>query len=293
LELQVLCYVSRIDPGKYENFTEETYLEFLRRLISANIRGSTDPDVMMKLGTKEVLFQLKNTKIGSVDVEIYKTKEEFTKNFYEVVKRSPEGRVLKQNRGAGGRGVFLVSILSPSSSSTSLEVWCCEAHDASLKKYSNWDEFSSVIASQFLNSQNPTSFLVSMPFYKNVKEGEVRVVMTQNQPICVVHKHPKADENGDFFSCTVKSGAIIEYIYDFKAIQEWKSLTELVISELPNIQEILKITNLPHLWTIDFIKNDQGNYVLGEINCSCFGFGAHQSKVGELYVESIIKSFAN
>jgi hypothetical protein len=282
LSLKVSFYVSRVDPAKYEDYTEAKYLEFLRALLAEGIEGSTEPDVMMKLGTKQVVHQLRDTKIGSSDVEIYRTKEELATGFLKFLQRHPEGCVLKQNRGAGGKGVFWIKTAT---SDVEGQILCREAHEASLRKFSSWDEFVDEFTLQFL----PDSFLVSMPYYKNVQDGEVRCVMTQTKPICIVHKHPVADEAGEYFSCTVKSGARIEYIYDFQANSEWENLSRTVVSVLPELQSTLGIKNLPHLWTMDFLKNDDGKYVLGEINCSCFGFGV-QNRVGEMFVESIVGS---
>jgi hypothetical protein len=283
VDLGTVVYVSRIDPGKYEDYTEEKYLVFLRRLIDAGLLGSTEPETTWKMGTKQILYQLRNTKIGSRDVEIYKNRSEFEKKFYDSLLRCPEGRVLKQNRGAGGRGVFWVC-----ANSNPVKFLCREARDASLKIFDEWKDFIDFISSSYLIGEK--SMLINMPYYKNVKDGEVRVIMTQEIPICIEHKHPKPDENGNYFSCTKRAGCEIEYIYDFNTIPEWKGLTEVVVEEIPQLQSILEVANLPHLWTIDFIKNDSGQYLLGEINCLCYGY-ITQTKVGYAMVESIVRKF--
>jgi hypothetical protein len=67
---------------------------------------SAHPDVILKMGVKEVLYRTKHLGWGS-DTQIYRTAAEFGAAFPRRVQSSGP-RVIKQNRGNGGQGVWKV-----------------------------------------------------------------------------------------------------------------------------------------------------------------------------------------
>jgi len=291
-EKRYAAYVSRVNPGTYMDFTETKYHMFLERLVASGMLPSTEPETMVKLGMKQALFHLRNTKIASPDVFLYRTKEEFESGFRSSLTRCPLGRVLKQNRGAGGNGVYWVSFIindvDPSCDEDT--VIFRHANDASIQSFP-WNEFVEYILSVYLTGGGFDSLLIDMPYFPGVKDGEVRCVMAQDNVICILHRNPKPDANSDFFSCTVKGGATSDYIYEYQSYPHWVELASRLVCELPVLQDTLQIRRLPYLWTVDFILGDD-RYVLSEINCSCFGYGK-QSKVGEAMVEAMVKTLLN
>ena len=73
---------------------------------------SANPSVILKLGTKEVLFTTRNIGWG-VDTDLYRTPEELTQRFAPWL--GERGRlVLKQGRGNGGNGVWRVDLTETS-----------------------------------------------------------------------------------------------------------------------------------------------------------------------------------
>ncbi|KAF0193752.1 MAG: hypothetical protein FD169_2295 [Bacillota bacterium] len=66
---------------------------------------ATHPEVILKIGTKAILFKTKDMEWGS-NTRIYFSYEDFCAQFYASLRDSGM-RVLKQYRGDGGNGVEL------------------------------------------------------------------------------------------------------------------------------------------------------------------------------------------
>ena len=76
----------------------------LAQLSSQGCFVSAHPRTILKLGTKEILYKVKDTEFGG-DVTLYNSFEEFKKHFLNEVTGI---RILKQYRGNGGDGVYKV-----------------------------------------------------------------------------------------------------------------------------------------------------------------------------------------
>src|SRR5438270_1489004 len=79
----------------------------LREVADAGVWVSAHPDVIMKMGTKEVLFRTRDLGWGS-DTRLYRTREQFAGEFPAALLAGP--RVIKQYRGNGGIGVWKVEL---------------------------------------------------------------------------------------------------------------------------------------------------------------------------------------
>ena len=71
---------------------------------------SAHPDVILKMGVKEVLHRTRHLGWGT-DTQLYRTAGAFRDEFPSRL-RSAGPRVLKQNRGNGGQGVWKVELVS-------------------------------------------------------------------------------------------------------------------------------------------------------------------------------------
>ncbi len=80
----------------------------LRDVAGAGVFVSTHPDVILKVGTKEVLYCTRNLGWGC-DIHLYGTIDQLIQ---ELPLRLATGkaRVLKQHRGNGGNGVWKVQL---------------------------------------------------------------------------------------------------------------------------------------------------------------------------------------
>jgi len=79
----------------------------LRDVAAAGVYVSTHPDVILKLGTKEVLYQTRDMAWGASDTQLHLTIDQLQQ---AVGSQMAAGcaRVLKQYRGNGGEGVWKV-----------------------------------------------------------------------------------------------------------------------------------------------------------------------------------------
>lgn len=274
-------YVSRINPGNLKE--ENEYFAMLRNLCADGLTGMPHPDAMIGYGAKDALTKLAGTNLVPSDTYAYYDIKTFKETFPKSLAKGE--RVLKQNRGSTGEGIWRVRVegeIGAESLPLNTKIRCTEAKD-NHTEHRELGEFMD-FCEQYIIGDN--GMLVDMTFLPRIKEGEIRLLMLYDKPVNVVHKKPA--EGADAFSATLFSGA--KYRYDSPA--EWQDLVNMFLGELPNIRQKLGNYDLPLIWTADFIldtdKNGADKYVLGEINCSCVGFTSHLELAGEV-AENIIK----
>ena len=101
----VLVWVNPIHEGR-----NRTNLDTLLREIAARgVWVSAHPDVILKMGTKEVLHRTRTMSWGC-DTALYRTAEAMRAELPARLATGP--RVIKRNRGNGGQGVWKVETLS-------------------------------------------------------------------------------------------------------------------------------------------------------------------------------------
>lgn len=275
-------YVSRINPGNLKE--ENEYFDILRQLCKDGIVGMPHPDAMIGYGAKDALTKLNDTELVPTDTYAYYDIETFKKTFPKTLAKGQ--RVLKQNRGSTGEGIWRVQLVEPLTSNVdslplNTKIKCTEAKDnhTEIRELGEFMDF----CEQYIVGDN--GMLVDMTFLPRIVEGEIRLLMLYDKPINVVHKKPA--EGGDNFSATLFSGA--KYRYDDPS--EWRELVESFLSQLPKVRSKLGNYDLPLIWTADFIldTDEKGNdkYVLGEINCSCVGFTSQLELAGNVADEII------
>ncbi|HIP49086.1 MAG TPA: hypothetical protein EYG92_09010 [Lutibacter sp.] len=265
-------YISRINPGNLPD-GEKIYFEVLTKLSKEGLVGMSTPEAMTSFGAKDALVKLASTDLVPDDTYAYYTINEFKKTF--PVSISHRERVLKQNRGSTGSGIWRVVVIDerPYKAGDSLpldtKLKCTEAVDNHVE-YHTLSEFME-FCEQYIVGDN--GMLVDMPFMPRIKEGEIRILMVGGTPIFVVHKKPA--EGADSFSATLFSGA--KYRYDKP--DKWPDLVAMLTESLPMISDKIGGLDVPLIWTGDFMldwdENGKDKYVLGEINCSCVGFTSH------------------
>lgn len=261
-------YISRVNPGNIPG-GEKGYFELLRRLSDAGLLGMSHPDAMMTFGAKDALVKLAGTHLVPADTYAYYNPQELEEHF----PRSLAGgeRVLKQNRGSTGEGIWRVQVAEPSEQSGEVlpldtKIKCTEAVDNHVE-YHTLGEFMTFCHKY---AEGEGGMLVDTRFMPRIKEGEIRILLVGEEPIFVVHKKPA--ESADAFSATLFSGAK----YQYQKPSDWPELIGLFHDSLPLISERLGGFDIPLIWTADFMldtaPDGKDSYVLGEINCSCVGF---------------------
>ncbi|TLD80610.1 hypothetical protein LS70_009040 [Helicobacter sp. MIT 11-5569] len=273
-------YVSRVNPGNLKE--EKLYFDILRKLCADGLVGMPHPDAMVGYGAKDALTKLADTPLVPDDTYAYYDIATFKSTFPKSLAKGE--RVLKQNRGSTGEGIWRVRLEDASkyNSCDSLpldtKIICTEAKDnhSEERKLGEFMDF----CEQYIIGDN--GMLVDMTFLPRIKEGEIRILMLYKTPVYVVHKKPA--EGGDAFSATLFSGA--KYRYDEP--KDWQTLVDWFLGQLPSIKSKLGNYDLPLIWTADFIldTDEKGadRYILGEINCSCVGFTSPEEFMAKIAV---------
>lgn len=265
------AYISRINPG---NLGDETgYFQMLRELVGQGVEGLPHPDAMIAYGAKSALTRLVDTELVPSDTFAYYDFETFKSQFRRNILMGE--RVLKQNRGSTGEGIWRVQAMKKPKEASATEeapldlpIRCTEAKDNHVEERT-LGEFIDFCA-QYIGGRN--GMLVDMPFLPRIVEGEIRVLMLRRNPVYVVHKKPA--QSKDAFSATLFSGAQ----YTYQKPEEWPELMELLEKNLDGMIEKLGGYAIPLLWTADFMLDGpkgKDKYILGEINASCVGFTTH------------------
>jgi len=264
------AYISRVNPGNLPS--EVGYFQMLRELCRNGLEGLPHPDAMVNYGAKNAVEKLKGTSLVPKDVYTYYDFETFKSMLPKTLAKNV--RVLKQNRGSTGEGIWRVEVIDDIKNKKEVpltaKIKCTEAKDNHVEEWILSDFIDFCV--QYLDGEN--GMLLDMPFLERITEGEVRVFMLRDKAMNVVHKKPAPGP--DAFSATLFSGA--KYRYD--APDKWPELIKIVQDNIPMIREKLGNYDIPLIWTADFIldtdkKTGKDTYVLGEINASCVGFTTH------------------
>lgn len=266
------AYISRVNPGNVPG-GEQPYFDLLTRLSGVGLVGMSTPAEMMAYGAKDALVKLNDTELVPADTAAYYAVEAFHNNF--PVSLSYGERVLKQNRGSTGSGIWRVQLVDKELAAT-VRPGTALPLDTKIKATEAVDNHTEIhelgefmdFCDQYIIGDN--GMLVDMRFMPRIVEGEIRILLVGPHPVFVVHKKPA--EGGDNFSATLFSGA--KYTYDKPEM--WQELVEMFAQARPVIAEKLGGDDIPLIWTADFMldtaPDGTDTYVLGEINCSCVGF---------------------
>ena len=263
------AYISRVNPGNLED--ETGYFQMLRELVNNGVAGLPHPDAMISYGAKNCIEKLKGTNLVPDDINTFYDFDSLKTIFPENLSNGP--RVLKQNRGSTGEGIWKVELKEADYQNfdgaipLETEVKLTEAKDNHVE-YKTLGDFIDFCV-PYLEGRG--GMILDMPFLPRIKEGEIRVFMLRREPKNIVHKKPA--DTADAFSATLFSGAK----YKDEPPENWPELVNLVKSNLNMIIEKLGGYDIPLIWTLDFIldtdkETGEDKYILGEINASCVGF---------------------
>lgn len=277
------AYISRVNPG---NLQDETgYFQMLRELVKHGVEGLPHPDAMLTYGAKNAVERLKGTGLVPDDVYAYYDFETFKKSLPTSLMNGV--RVIKQNRGSTGEGIWRVEVIDQKNKGedhVSLDsiVKLTEAKDNHTEERTLGEFIDFCV--QYLEGNN--GMLLDMPFLERIKEGEIRVLLLRDTVVNIVHKKPASGK--DAFSATLFSGA--KYRYD--SPDKWPDLVKLVNAQIKKLQKGLGNYDLPLIWTVDFIldtdkKTKKDKYILSEINASCVGFST-QLNLSENIADEIL-----
>ncbi len=257
----VLVWVDPLHNGK-----TRIHLDALLREVAA--RGpwvSAHPDVTLKMGVKEVLHRTKDLGWGS-DTHLYRTAQAFRTEFPARL-RSAGPRVLKQNRGNGGQGVWKVESLPGAAT-----VRVLHAQRGSMPEDVALEDFMARCEAYFA----PEGCIVDQPFQPRLPDGMIRCYMGSDKVVGFGRQFIKAlipppPEGPD--SPEAQPGPRIMHPASAAPFQALRAKMENEWT--PQMMAVLGIdpAALPIIWDADFLygprtADGQDTYVLCEINVS-------------------------
>jgi hypothetical protein len=251
----------------------------LRDVARAGVFVSAHPDVILKLGTKEVLYQTRDIGWGC-DTDVYRSLEQLR---VELPTRLVAGaaRVLKQYRGSSGNGVWKVELADDAiaqdrergiSSPDDTPVRVRHAKRGSVEEKISLGEFLTRCAPYFSGDGR----MIDQAYQPRLPDGMVRCYLVHDKVEGFGHQAVVA-------LCPAPSGAPPEAapqptprLYHPASMPEFQALKRQLEQDwVPAMQKVLDIETavLPVLWDCDFMfgpKNAAGQdtYVLCEINIS-------------------------
>lgn len=261
----VLVWVDPIHQGK----TREALDPLLREVAQSGPWVSAHPDIILKMGVKEVLHRTRHLGWGG-DTHLYRSAAEFAAEFPPRLRRSG-ARVLKQNRGNGGQGVWKVELLAGDSE----RVLVLHAQRGSLPEQLPLGAFMTRCEPYF----GWGGCIVDQSFQPRLPEGMIRCYMGAGKVVGFGHQLVKAllpapAEGPD--SPAAQPGPRIMHGPEAPPFQELRANMENLWT--PQMMALLQIdtASLPIIWDADFLYgprtgSGEDSYVLCEINVSsCF-----------------------
>ena len=249
----------------------------LREVASCGVFVSAHPDVILKMGTKEVLYETRAMGWGC-DTHLYRTMADMRAQLPARLARAG-ARVLKQYRGHSGDGVWKVELAGSGVEGGTLPLL---AMDTLVRvRHAKRGSTEAVIAlGEFFARCEPYFVghgrMIDQAYQARLPEGMIRCYLVQDRVGGFGHQAINA-------LCPAPPGAPDDAtpeptprLYHPATLPKFQSLKQRLESEwLPEMQRLLDIAaaDLPVLWDADFLlgpkaASGEDGYVLCEINVS-------------------------
>lgn len=242
----------------------------LREVAASGVFVSAHPDVIMKIGTKEVLFSTRDMGWGC-DTHLHRSLDKLKNTLPANLATGP--RVLKQFRGNGGNGVWRVEAMQTGTAPSSTDdVRVRHAKRGSVETIIPLSELFTICEPYFENN----GLMIDQQFQSRIQDGMIRCYMTQNRVVGFGHQEVNAlypAPEGGTPEDAPQPGKRLYYPPDKPEFQHLKQKVEN--EWVGDMQKILDIAtdDLPMLWDCDFMfgpkdEQEKDTYVLCEINSS-------------------------
>jgi len=252
-------------------------------------------DVMSKMGAKDALCQIKEHDFGLPDTLGYYSPEDIAAGFKKTIAFQP--RVIKQNRGSSGEGIWIVEKKSKKYCEKYGDEWaaddemliCKEANDSHIEEHTvaeflEWccngrtDKSGTWVSKgqgkYFEGGVAAGGQMVDQRFLPRIDEGEARFMMIGTELYKIEHYVYQNGVGGDI-KTTIYAPDAPEYVEVRKRLE----------SEIPTLMKLLGLSmdQLPLLWAADLIPVDDHALpvVVGEFNCSCLGIAGFLDSRGK------------
>ena len=260
----VLVWVDPISDGQDRSNLDP----MLREVAAKGVWVSAHPDVILKMGTKEVLFRTRHLGWGT-QTYLYRAVDELRTELPLRLASGP--RVLKQNRGNGGIGTWKVDLPAHGTSTVAPDtiVRVLHARRGSVEEDLCLGDFLSRCEQYFAGA----GCMIDQPFQPRLSDGMIRCYMVRDEVAGFGHQLIKALMPSPPGTEPAQPGPRIMYDASEPAFQALRRKME---SEwTPPMTRLLDIdrASLPIIWDADFLygpKTESGEdtYVLCEINVS-------------------------
>src|SRR5579859_5454460 len=260
----VLVWVNPIQDGATRALLDPV----LREVSAAGVWVSAHPDVILQMGTKEVLYRTRDLGWGS-DTDLYRSPGEFTRGFPGRLGRL--GRlVLKQGRGNGGNGVWKVELPGgrpgPADPDVLVRVQDARSGDGA-SEVAALGSFMRRCEAYFAWS----GCLVDQAFQDRLADGMLRCYFSGGQVVGFCQQWPKGLLDDD-----PHRGAPPVSVMEGPGVPAYQPLRVAAETRwVPQMVSLLGLDprDLPVIWDADFLygpKTATGDdtYVLCEINVS-------------------------
>jgi hypothetical protein len=227
---------------------------------------STHPEIILKIGTKEVLYTTRHMDWGG-DIELYADFEDFKTRFiYSLDKLGV--RIIKQYRGESGRGIFKICF----EDSDHKNIRVVHAVSGDEAQLFSKNEFYNEFKKYFENN----GMLVNQPWANGIANGMVRCYLTGTKVSGFGYQETVAlcPQTDDVNSKVRPTSKRFYFSEDCGLFQDLRKIMES--KWIPQKQEIHSIADdaMPLLWDADFFINEvntektENKYTLCEINVS-------------------------
>jgi hypothetical protein len=267
----VLVWVNPIEAGRDRSVLDS----MLREVANAGVFVSTHPDMIQQLGTKEVLYRTREIGWGS-DTHLYLNLDQMRR---ELPFRLAQGkaRVLKQNRGQSGHGVWRVQLgaVSPKATIPGLDAMVNVRHAArgAVELKMTLGEFCERCGEYY---QAVDGRMIDQAYQVRLTEGMIRCYVVKGQVAGFGHQAVNALFPAPAGVAPEDAPQPGPRYYHPPSKPEFQALKRKLEKEwIPAVRDLLSIEadSLPVLWDCDFLlgpkdANGEDTWVLCEINVS-------------------------
>lgn len=255
----VLVWCNPIESGRRRDRLDA----MLREVAQAGVFVSAHPDAILKLGTKDVLVDVRDLPFGSDTVRI----DRLAQVAEELPRRLQHGaRVLKQHRGQSGNGVWRVERIDGSSL---LKVRHAQRGDEEQRL--SMEELQERLAPYFAPENG--GHMVDQAWQPRLVDGMVRAYLVEDRVAGFGHQAVNALYPATAGEPAPPTSPRFYHPADLPQFQALKSLLETQWIEQLRQRVGLTRKQLPMLWDCDFMFGEPtaaepDRYMLCEINVS-------------------------
>ena len=300
--------IVRINPGELSANalpgTQERFDDLMSDLLRRGQLVWPAPLAQLRMGAKDSLVAINSLACGLPDTCAYASAEEMEAGLKKTAAFQP--RVIKQNRGTGGEGVWLVyarKALCAAFGESALEdhdmLALVEMSDNHVEYHTVKEfiafcaggpspeagEWRSTVPGKYFaggGGARGGQVVVDQRLLPRIAEGEVRLLMVGDQLQMIIHSKP-ADGG-----LSATGGAHASQTFFRPGCRQYAELERRFLAQdLPQLKKALGIEHepLPLLWTADFIPKDGAvpgttEYAISEFNCTCVDIGKLQAVGG-------------